>query len=489
MQRYATRRRWSGKENKEKRTQACGGGAAWALRLARALAAARSLGVVLVLASVLAVAGVCAAGAAAAQGQVQTQGRAKVTITFWNWWDQQRKDLMDEVIRRFEAEYPWIDVKNEVQGWSGREAKVMAAYAAGAPPELMMVTRSELAALSDLGAIIPISDFVQRDQLDLKMFFSAEIQAFLWEGELWSLPLPSVSGEESMYFFNKALFEESGLDPAHPPITWKTFTSALQKLTRLDGQGRITQLGMETNSRQVINYTYVNGGQIISDDRRRAVFASDRALEALRFVASDMTQKALHGYTAMNAFRGGASAAQRFVDGRDAIIGGNPSVIGFLLTNAPKGFEWGVMPLPYNDARRDSQSRGVAGLQWGWGYVIPKGLPTDKQEAAWLFLKFLTTDERGGGYFMLEQGRPSPVARFNLNPEYTRKIGANWPLIIKYIANDVAFPVIPVQQEIFTTVSNGLGPALQGKSDPEGTLKTINDQLQTILDKYWAKRK
>ena len=179
----------------------------------------------------------------------------------------------------------------------------------------------------------------------------------------------------------------------------------------------------------------------------------------------------------------------RFIDGRDAIIGGNPSVIGFLLTNAPKGFEWGVMPLPYNDARRDSQSRGVAGLQWGWGYVIPKGLPTDKQEAAWLFLKFLTTDERGGGYFMLEQGRPSPVARFNLNPEYTRKIGANWPLIIKYIANDVAFPVIPVQQDIFNAVTNGLGPALQGTSDPEGTLKTINDQLQTILDKYWSKRR
>ncbi|MBE3576961.1 MAG: hypothetical protein IMX00_04650 [Limnochordales bacterium] len=112
----------------------------------------------------------------------------------------------------------------------------------------------------------------------------------------------------------------------------------------------------------------------------------------------------------------------------------------------------------------------------------------EKQEAAWLFLKFITTDERGAGYFMLQQGRPASIRRFNLNPEYMRKIGSNWPLIIKYLDNDVAFPVLPVHMDIYNAVINGLWAPLSGSIDPENALKRINSEIQTILDNYWAKR-
>jgi len=234
-------------------------------------------------------------GGGAATQPASTSTKQKVVIRFWNWWDTYRKEWMDEVIRRFEAEYPWIDVRNEVQGWADRSAKVMAAYAAGAPAEITMALRQEIAALSDMGAIIPITQFVQRDKMDLKEFFAAEVQAFIWDDELWSLPLPSVSGEGSMYFYNKSLFEEAGLDPDHPPVTWRTFQQAAKKLTRADAQGRLTQLAIDTHPPMVVHMTYANAGQIITDDRRRAVFDSQQAIDALKFVAIDLNQKALGG--------------------------------------------------------------------------------------------------------------------------------------------------------------------------------------------------
>lgn len=89
---------------------------------------------------------------------------------------------------------------------------------------------------------------------------------------------------------------------------------------------------------------------------------------------------------------------------------------------------------------------------------------------------------------MLQQGRPASIRRFNLNPEYMRKIGSNWPLIIKYLDNDVAFPVLPVHMDIYNAVINGLWAPLSGSIDPENALKRINSEIQTILDNYWAKR-
>lgn len=427
-------------------------------------------------------------GGGAATQPASTSTKQKVVIRFWNWWDTYRKEWMDEVIRRFEAEYPWIDVRNEVQGWADRSAKVMAAYAAGAPAEITMALRQEIAALSDMGAIIPITQFVQRDKMDLKEFFAAEVQAFIWDDELWSLPLPSVSGEGSMYFYNKSLFEEAGLDPDHPPVTWRTFQQAAKKLTRADAQGRLTQLAIDTHPPMVVHMTYANAGQIITDDRRRAVFDSQQAIDALKFVAIDLNQKALGGPAAIDAFRAGTTPAGPFVQGKQAMISGHPSVIGVILDQAPKNFNWGVMPAPYNENNPNSKSRGIAGFQWGWGYAIPKGLSPEKQEAAWLFLKFLTADERGAGYFMLQQGRPASVRQFNLNPEYMKKIGNNWPLIIKYLGDDVAFPVLPVHMDIYNTVINGLYAPLGGSIEPENALKNINSQVQTILDNYWAKR-
>lgn len=424
----------------------------------------------------------------AAGAATSAKPQSKVVLRFMNWWDADRETWMNEVIRRFEALYPWIDVRNEVQGWPDRSSKIMAAFAAGVPAELTMVTRSELAALADLDAIIPITPFLKRDNVDLKEFFAAEIQAFMWDGEIWSLPLPSVSGEGSMYFFNQTLFEEAGLDPAKPPLTWRTLAEALRKLTRFDPQGRIRQLGMDTHPPMVVHFTYVNGGQVISDDRRRALFDSERAVEALRFVASDLTQKAQGGAAAMDAFLAGAQPVERFVQGKQAIISGHPSVIVWLLTKVPADFRWGVMPAPYNDLRPDSKSRGIAGFQWGWGYAIPKNLSPEKQEAAWLFLKFITMDERGAGYFLLQQGRPASIRRFNLNPDYLKKMGPNWPLIIKYLDNDVAFPVLPVMKDIYDTVINGLWSPLAGAMEPDVALQRINESLQKILDDYWARR-
>ncbi|MBE3583388.1 MAG: extracellular solute-binding protein [Limnochordaceae bacterium] len=424
---------------------------------------------------------------ATSTGMALAAAHKPVTIRFWNWWDASREPLMNEVIRRFQEKYPWITVKSQVDGWSGRTAKVLAAYAAGAPADLTMVTRAELASLADLGAITPITDWVKRDKLDLTQFFAAEVEAFYWDGQLWSLPLPTVSGEGSMYYYNKDLFERAGLDPDHPPLTWRAFAETARKLTLRDDTGRIRQLGMDTFPQLWVHLLYSNGGELLSSDRRHVQADTERGREALRY-AVDLTQKLLGGSAAMGQFLAGTTPAIAFAQGRQAIVQGHPSVMAVILQNAPAGFRWGVMPAPYNDQRPEAKSRGIAGFQWGWGYAIPKGLPPEREEAAWLFLKFITADEQGAGYFLVKQGRPASVIRFNLNPEYSKIVGPNWPLIIKYLGNDVAFPALPVMGDIFNKLVERSYAPMGGTVEPDNALQGIQTDLQRIVDDYWAKR-
>lgn len=410
-----------------------------------------------------------------------------VTIRFWNWWDQFRKPWMDKIIVDFQKEYPWITVKNEVQGWGDREAKVVTAFAAGVAPELMMVTRPELASLADKGAIIPITDWVKRDKLDLKIFYPVEVDAFRWDDELWSLPLPSVSGENNMFFYNTVLFEEVGLDPENPPKTWADFAAAAKKLTRKDGTGQLKQLGVRMNPQTFPPFLYTNNGTFLSSDRKKVTFHSNEGVEAFQYLIKDLVMGTGADFASQAAFLGASPPAGPFIESREAILSGHPSVIGVILAQAPKGFEWGVMPMPYNSRNPKSKSRGVAPISWGWGYAIPSDLSADKKEAAWLFLKYLTTNEKGSGYFMLMQGRPAPVRAFNKNPKYYGN-NPNWDKIIAQLDDDVAFPVLPIQKEMLGLTWNILWPAIEGKVDPKQALQQGAEQVQRLLDSYWKSR-
>ena len=130
----------------------------------------------------------------------------------------------------------------------------------------------------------------------------------------------------------------------------------------------------------------------------------------------------------------------------------------------------------------------MTGISWGWGYVIPQGIPAEKQEAAWLFIKFLTTDARGSGYFMFAQGRPSPVRKFNQNPDY-RKLNPAFDRLLMALETEVAIPSLPIQNDIITPITNNFWPVINGSVEPREAVAKAAEQVQNALDKYWATRK
>ena len=90
-------------------------------------------------------------------------------------------------------------------------------------------------------------------------------------------------------FYDKTLFARARLDSTRPPETWDELTRAAAAIQRL-GHG-VHGYGVQAGERhvlatKVLPFLFANGGSILSDDLRRAVFDSVANVKALDFFLS-----------------------------------------------------------------------------------------------------------------------------------------------------------------------------------------------------------
>jgi multiple sugar transport system substrate-binding protein len=92
--------------------------------------------------------------------------------------------------------------------------------------------------------------------------------------------------ETRALFYNKTLFARARLDSTRPPQTWDELRRAAGAIQRL-GHG-VHGYGVQVAERQVLSkkvlpFLFANGGSLLSDDLRRAVFDSAANVQALEF--------------------------------------------------------------------------------------------------------------------------------------------------------------------------------------------------------------
>jgi len=147
--------------------------------------------------------------------------------------------------------------------------------------------------------------------------------------------------------------------------------------------------------------------------------------------------------------------------------------------------QYDVAARPYNSNNTDAASHGVAAMTFGWGYIIPVGLDPEVEAAAFKWVKRITYDEAGACWFMLQQERPSPLIACNENPEY-EELNPHWDKLLGFLENDISIGVVPVQSEIFSTLTDYIDLVGFEEMSPEEGLAMAAEEAQGILDDYWA---
>ncbi len=436
-----------------------------------------------------------AAQATAAPPAAPTPAPAqKVKIAFANWWGAQRRPLMDKVIEEFMKVNPNIEVENQEQTWDNRDQLAATIMASSTPPAVVMSTRVETLKYAKQGLIIPITPYVQAAKLDVdKLFYPGEIANQRWNNELWTFPMPTGGGNSCLYLYDKTVFKNAGLDPDKPPATWQELETVCKAITKKKGTALETiGTNMSPTFTDFVYWLICNGGHFATEDAKKITVNSPEGVETLEWMVN---------FT--NEINGGVAAVDDFFKGRtDGTVKDYPfhkglmgvwwvnvSAFSHVKTNTPEKYAdpklWGCALRPYNSKNPKAKTRGETGLAFAWGQVIPKAVPKAQQDAAYKFIEFLSTNDKGVCYFLFSQDRPAPLKSCNDNPEY-KKNNPYWDVVMKGLETDVSSPVTPVQAEITSLMNESVQKAFFGTLKPKAALDEAVSRTQPILDKYWS---
>lgn len=219
---------------------------------------------------------------------------AKTVLTVADWWNPQSADPTTSdmahwwafIKEDFEKRNP--DVEIEYMWYSGTadaRQKLVVSYAGGIAPDVTQVSVAFVRELHDLGILMPLNKYVERDgQAIWRDLFPVSQMYATKDNVIYAMP-HDIQSAGLVYDIDAFLY--AGLDPEPFAIrNWDALREAVKKLTLRDGD-RVTRYGFSgsMNGGQAISYwVSANGGSLYSSDLREITLNTPQARGAVEFL-------------------------------------------------------------------------------------------------------------------------------------------------------------------------------------------------------------
>lgn len=300
-----------------------------------------------------------------------------VEIEYWQYFFEARVKAMDILIEDFEKANPDITVKMTHFPYADYRTKVAAAIPAGQGPDVVQLFYGWLNDYINAKLIQPLPSETFPDSEIEKNFFPM-VAAMKKGGSYYALP---TAVRSLALFYNTRLFEAAGIDG--PPKTHDELISIAQKLTKKDGAGNLTQVGLTMGMtgqdhhwwREVLVRQF--GGEPYTNDYKTVNYNTAEGRAAMQFYV-DIIRK--HKISAIG-FMDEAQAA--FKAGRAGMHIDGSFRIGAL--DRTRGLKWAVAELPASNSGTKSNYSSY------WVNGITTKATGEKYDAAVKFIKFVSS--------------------------------------------------------------------------------------------------
>ncbi|OIJ86306.1 ABC transporter substrate-binding protein [Streptomyces sp. MUSC 14] len=310
------------------------------------------------------------------------------TINFWHAWSAPNEvKAVSTLIAGFEKAHPNIHV-NVVGNMT--DDKINQALRSGgdrAPDVISSFTTNNVGKFCSSGALVDLNPFFKKSGIDPAATFPKTMNEYTqFDGDRCTVPL---LGDAYGLYYNKAEFRKAGI--TSPPKTWSEFEADAKKLTIPDGDS-YKQLGFmpdyhgwETTTE---HYFAQFSPTYFAKDGKSDV-AKDPAFEQ-GFSLQKRLVDELGGFQKLEKYRSTLGdewgTKHPFHTGQVAMQLDGEWRLGMALAAQPK-LDIGVAPLPVPDDQA---------AQYGKGYITGTiagiAASSHKQNAAWEFVKYITTD-------------------------------------------------------------------------------------------------
>lgn len=312
----------------------------------------------------------------------------ETTINFWHAWSADSEvKAVKTLVAGFEKAHPNIHV-NVVGNMT--DDKINQALRTGggkAPDVISSFTTNNVGKFCSSGALVDLNPFFKKSGVDPEKTFPAAMNEYTqFDGDRCAVPL---LGDAYGLYYNKTAFEKAGI--TSPPKTWSEFAADAKKLTITQGS-TYKQLGFMPNYHGWETTTEHYLGQFSPkyfDAGGKSNVAKDPAFKAA-FTLQKKLVGDLGGYQKLEKFRATLGdewgPKHPFQTGQVAMQLDGEWRLGMALDAKP-GFEIGVAPLPVPDDQADQYGKGYI-----TGTIAGIAANSTKQNAAWEFVKYITTD-------------------------------------------------------------------------------------------------
>jgi len=311
-------------------------------------------------------------------------------LSMYSLWGATVGQGLVAVAQEFEAANPDIGVGITFAPASGTvQQKPLTAVAGHEPPDIAQVVTLETPQWAALGIMTDLTDWFERDGLSLDDYFAPAAEAMTYNDRVYSMNWDA--DPNFPLFWNKDLFEQSGLDPEKPPTTIEEVDEFNAKILKRDG-GMATKVGLTPwdnygFSNSIFTWGFAFGGRFRTPGTDDVTPDDEYVVKALEWICE--SAKKVGGPDAVS-IAPPSLALHSFSTGN---LGMAPLVSSNLkdIVAAVPDLKFGSTLLPYGPPGGSKPGQGA----WigGWSAFIPTR--AKEPEAAWEFIKWWSSTDAG----------------------------------------------------------------------------------------------
>ncbi len=380
--------------------------------------------------------------------------------------------IIDGYAADFQRENPAIKVTPIYAGtYQDTLTKTQTALKANAGPQMAVLLSTDVFSLIDDDLIVPFDEIAQStlDKAWLGSFYPAFLKNGEIDGHTWGVPFQRST---IVLYWNKAAFQETGLDPERPPDNWVEHAAFAQKLTRRSGDS-VDRWGVQIPASGFAYWLFQAlatqaGATLANADGTGTDFAAAGCIEALHYWIDLAGKYQAHPPGIVDW----GVTPRDFLEQKVAMIWTTTGNLSNIRSNAK--FPFGVAMLPAG------RQRGTP--TGGGNFYLFKTASAPQREAALQFLRWISSPER--------------AAQWGIDTGYVATRPDAWETsrMRSYVADFPAAAVARDQlqyavaelsthdnQRVTQALNDGVQAALLGRKAPEASLAEAQATASRLL--------
>lgn len=304
------------------------------------------------------------------------EGGDATEVLFWSSMSGDMGETLDKIVSDYNASQSAVHVTVEFQGnYYDMAAKLQTAVTSGESPHIAQLEMGRTKMFADYGVLQDMTEPAKEAGLDVGMFYEGLMNSCDWGEGIYALPF---NRSTPMFYYNKDMFTEVGLDPEDPPETWEELKEYAAKLSIPNERWGYE---MPIDAWFYEAFIMQSDGRILNEDETDIAFNNETGIKPLA-LWKDMISEGIMKAPPGKEYNSYEAARSDFSAGITGMIVTSSGDLNTLTTSCE--FEVGTCFLPKNLR---------FGVPTGGANVVMMAGHEDDTAATMDFLKYLTSPE------------------------------------------------------------------------------------------------